>query len=41
MHFTIQQRHREPQSGVAIHKNCDWIAASASPPRNDGILCVV
>ncbi len=31
-----QHRHREPRSGVAIQK-MQWIAASASPPRNDTV----
>jgi hypothetical protein len=29
------ERHREPRSGVAIQCTVNWIAASASPPRND------
>jgi hypothetical protein len=34
-------RHREPLSGVAIQKIFHWIASLASPPRNDGVLCLV
>jgi hypothetical protein len=39
--LTLQKqipRHREPRSGVAIQCRVQWIAASASPPRNDKLL---